>query len=92
MLEDILIPLAGMATGIILGLPVIRAVVRRIEGRSRDAAAPNEVRAELDQLRTRLEVLEQEREHVFELEERVDFAERMLTQQQERARLAKGDS
>jgi hypothetical protein len=69
--------LAMLATVIIIFLPLMKAWARRIEGKGIDA---NEVRAELDDLRTRMHELEVERTRFVELEERLDFAERLLTQ------------
>jgi len=68
---------AMLATAIIIFLPLMKAWARRIEGKAIDA---NEVRAELDDLRTRMHELEGERARFVELEERLDFAERLLTQ------------
>jgi hypothetical protein len=68
---------AMLATAIIIFLPLMKAWARRIEGKAIDA---NEVRAELDDLRTRMQELEGERARFVELEERLDFAERLLTQ------------
>jgi Tfp pilus assembly protein PilO len=73
--------LAMLATVIIIFLPLMKAWARRIDGRSIDA---NEVRAELDDLRARMQELEVERTRFVELEERIDFAERLLTQGRER--------
>ncbi|MGE5926555.1 MAG: hypothetical protein ACM357_04325 [Gemmatimonadota bacterium] len=77
----ILALLAILATAIIIFLPLMKAWARRIESRGLDAG---EVRAELDDLRMRMQELESERTRVVELEERIDFAERLLTQGRER--------
>jgi hypothetical protein len=61
---------------VILLLPLIRAWARRIESRGADA----ELRGELDDLRNRLAEVEQHHVQVAELEERLDFAERLLAQ------------
>ncbi len=65
-------------TGILVW-PLIRAAARRIEGKG-DAAT---LRAEIDQLHDRLADVEQLQQKVFELENRLEFSERMLTQQRE---------
>jgi flagellar biosynthesis/type III secretory pathway M-ring protein FliF/YscJ len=65
--------LALAATTIILW-PVMRAFGRRLEGKSHDAA----LRAEMDQLQHRLGEVDHLNQRVAELEERIDFAERML--------------
>lgn len=81
--NEIIIPLAGMAlTGILIvvvGLPLVKALVRRIEGKvaaGGDAPEVAALRAEVAELRQRLDGM-------AELEERVDFAERMLAQQRQ---------
>jgi hypothetical protein len=73
--------LAMLATAIIIFLPLMKAWARRIENRGLDAG---EVRAELEDLRIRMQELEGERARFVELEERIDFAERLLTQGRER--------
>ena len=62
------------------GYALIRFVnlkFRRLEGGTPSA----EVLAELDDLRVRVQELEGDRGRVLELEERVDFAERLLSRQ-----------
>jgi flagellar biosynthesis/type III secretory pathway M-ring protein FliF/YscJ len=71
--------------GIVL-YPLIRAWARRIEGRGQPPAMLDEVQ----ELRDRVAELEQSLSRMHELEDRVDFAERMMTQQAERARLGDG--
>jgi hypothetical protein len=63
--------------------PLIRAVARRIEGGGPAAAA----QAELDTLRARVQSLEDLPPRIAELEERLEFAERMLAQAREPDRL-----
>jgi hypothetical protein len=65
--------LALAATTLILW-PVMRAFGRRLEGKAHDAA----LRAEVEQLQHRLGEVDHLHQRVAELEERVDFAERML--------------
>jgi hypothetical protein len=65
--------LALAATTIILW-PVMRAFGRRLEGKAHDAA----LRAEVEQLQHRLGDVDHLHQRVAELEERIDFAERML--------------
>jgi len=57
----------------ILG-PIARAIARRLEGRGTDAA----LQEELAGLREQVGEVEHLRERMLELEERVDFAERLL--------------
>ena len=66
---------AAIAFAVVLRGPVGKALARRLEG---DAAAPSEeVLQQLDDMRVRL----------GELEERLDFTERVLAQSQEPAKL-----
>src|SRR5437667_4912513 len=68
--------------------PVGRALAERIR-RQGGAALPEDVRAELDALRSELSSeVQQLRVEVSELSERVDFAERLLAKQREGDRLA----
>ena len=78
---DILVPLAGMATSLILFLPIIRAGVRIAErkiGSGGDSAREESIREELRTIHERLDRIEFDEGRVAELEERLDFAERML--------------
>jgi hypothetical protein len=55
--------------------PIARAWARRLEGK-----ATPELRIEMDQVREQLAEVDELRARVLELEERVEFAERMLIQ------------
>jgi flagellar biosynthesis/type III secretory pathway M-ring protein FliF/YscJ len=68
--------LAVAVLAAILLFPLVKAWARRIEARGADA----ELRGELDELRNRLADVEQHQVQVAELEERLDFAERLLAQ------------
>ncbi len=69
-----LIPLAGIAAGVVLALPVIRLIVRVVERKFlTEPAAPS---LDADRVHTELEEVKR---RIEELEERQDFAERMLT-------------
>jgi hypothetical protein len=80
---EVLIPIAGMATGLVItGMiflgPVGRAigdVVRHLLGGGRKE--PQALPGEVDELRERLETVQHQ---LSELAERQDFAERMLAQ------------
>jgi hypothetical protein len=63
--------------------PLIRALARRIEG----GAPSTEMQAELDGLRQRVRQLEEMPPRVAELEERVDFTERIVAHGREPDRL-----
>jgi hypothetical protein len=73
----VLIALALVAGVVVVFYPLMRALARRIEGRARLDPAIHE---ELEQLRARTGEVDNLNHRVAELEERVDFAERMLSQ------------
>ncbi len=66
--------LALVATTIVLW-PIMRAFGRRLEGRGHADAA---LQAEVEHLRQRMGEMDHLHQRVAELEERIDFAERML--------------
>lgn len=77
------VPVAGYAAVV-----ATRAIwVKGEPGQLGDATA---IREELEQLRARLAELEGVPDRVAELEERIDFSERLLTQQRESERLPGG--
>lgn len=75
--------IAGVGLVLILRGPVGRALARRLEGSS--GAAP-ELLARVDELEARVAELEQDRARTAELEERVDFAERLIARQEQAVR------
>lgn len=66
--------------------PLVHALARRLEPRSGDPASA----LELAELRARVEELEAQQGRVLELEDRLDFAERLLARQRDAARLTAG--
>lgn len=75
--EDFFIPtmiVGGIVTAIVLRGPVGRALARRIEG---EGVVPPDVLGEVDEVRQRM----------LELEERLDFAERMMARPRETERV-----
>jgi hypothetical protein len=70
-----------MITGTFLGWkllsPLMQALGRRLEGRGSGDAA---LATEMQDLRNRVQELEQNQGRVLELEERLDFTERLLVQ------------
>jgi len=74
---------ALVATTIILW-PVMRALARRLEGKGAVDAA---LRAEIEQVHHRLGEVEVLHQRVAELEERIDFTERVVSQRREPDRL-----
>ena len=73
-------------TATIILWPIVRAIARRLEGRT----APHAdlaLREELSHLQTRLGEVEVMQTRLAELEERVDFTERLLAQHREPGKL-----
>jgi hypothetical protein len=85
----LLIVIAALAATVIILWPVMRAFGRRLEGKSGDAA----LRAEVEQLQLRAGEVDALHQRVAELEERVDFAERLLAQAHDpQARAIRGEA
>ena len=68
--------IAMLTTITIILWPLMRAFGRRLEGKNVDSA----LRAEVEELHHRLADMDSLQARVLELEERVDFAERVLGQ------------
>ena len=77
--DAIVLLLCVIVTIGVLVWPLIKAVARRIEA----GAALSDARAELEAIHERIRRLEEAQPRMAELEERVDFAERLLTRGQE---------
>jgi hypothetical protein len=75
--------LALLATTVILW-PVMRALARRLDGKG---AADPALHAEIEHLQQRLGEVDLLQQRVAELEERIDFTERMLARAQTQAAL-----
>ena len=73
----LLIVIAALTAGVIILWPVMRALARRLEGKSGPDPA---LQAELEQMRAHLNDMDALQHRVAELEERVDFTERLLSQ------------
>jgi hypothetical protein len=83
-----------MATSVVLLLPVVLAGVRYFERKTRVNANQGELetlREDLRVVRDRLDAVDHGSDRIAELEERLDFAERMLARQREAPQL-RGDS
>ncbi len=80
-----LVIIVGLILAGVILAPLIKALARRIEGKSVDAG----LAAEIDHLRTRVAELEGVQDRMAELEERVDFSERLLAQGREQAAIAR---
>jgi len=79
----VLIVFAVFAALTIVLWPIARALGRRLEGKSADPA----LRDEVEQLQHRLGEMDTLQTRMTELEERLDFAERLLAQTREPDRL-----
>jgi hypothetical protein len=69
--------IAALTATVIILWPLMRALGRRLEGKGGGDAA---LRAEVEQLQARLGEIDSLQHRVAELEERVDFTERLLAQ------------
>jgi hypothetical protein len=73
----VFIVVAALAASVIILWPLMRAFARRLEGKGSVDAA---LRADVDQLQARLGDVEILHSRMAELEERLDFTERLLAQ------------
>jgi Tfp pilus assembly protein PilO len=80
----LLIIIAALTATVIILWPLMRAFGRRLEGKGGGDAA---LRSDVDQLHSRLAEVDMLQARVTELEERVDFTERLLAQNREPDRL-----
>jgi hypothetical protein len=78
----LMIVLAALAAATIILWPVMRAFARRLEGKG---AGDPALRAEVEQLHARIGEIDALQTRVAELEERVDFTERLLADPARRA-------
>lgn len=76
--EAVIVVVIVIVAGLLLA-PLVRAWARRLDRGGR-GGVDGEARAELDALRARVAELEMVEHRVMELEERMDFSERLLTQ------------
>ena len=92
-IQNVVFPLVGMGMGAFLLYGGYRVAMRAIDLHHQRKIAgggglPSE---ELQRLQGRLEVLDDVTLRVQDLEERVDFTERVLTRERERGRLGRGE-
>ena len=83
--QNVVIPVLGMGMGAFVMFGAYRTVNRHLDRRHEQqmaASAGGLTPPELEDLRGRVEFLEDAADRVQELEERLDFTERMLAQQQ----------
>jgi len=74
----VMIVFLGLAATTLILWPIMRAFGRRLEGKGHADAA---LRAEVEQLQLRLGEVDHLHQRIAELEERIDFAERMLARE-----------
>ncbi len=89
-IQNVIFPLVGMGMGVLFMFGVYRVATRWIDRRHERLMAERGSAGgagEMQQLRARVEALEDSVGRVQELEERLDFTERVLAQQRERGRL-----
>ncbi len=86
-IQNVIFPLVGMGMGVLTLFGLYRIVNRLIDRKDKGRlTAPDEaIIQELERLRRKVESLESTSLHVEELEERLDFAERMLTERRQSA-------
>ncbi|MGH7509299.1 MAG: hypothetical protein ACREMZ_07485 [Gemmatimonadales bacterium] len=84
----IVVAALGLVATTIILWPIVRALARRLEGRGTGDAA---LRAEIEHLHARVGDVDSLQARVLELEERVDFAERLLAQGQSRREIVGGE-
>jgi len=83
--QNVVMPVLGMGMGAFVLFGAYRTINRHLDRRHEQqlgAAARGQSGPELEDLNSRVELLEDAVDRVRELEERLDFTERMLTQQQ----------
>ena len=88
-IEGILIALtiaAVAAVALVVLKPLVQALARRIEGRGHDHA----LRAEVEVLEQRLAEVEPLQRRVLDLEERLEFTERLLAQRRDQELIGPG--
>src|SRR5215210_4975912 len=73
----LLIVIAALTATVIILWPIMRAFGRRLEGRG---ATDPALKADVDHLHARLADVDNLQSRILELEERVDFTERLLAQ------------
>jgi Tfp pilus assembly protein PilO len=73
----VFIVVAALVASVVILWPLMRAFARRVEGKG---GVDTALRAEVDQLQARLSEVDTLHQRVAELEERLDFTERLLAQ------------
>lgn len=82
----VLVPLGGMGLGALVLVGLYKLLMRWID-RRQGTPLPEGTQEELEDLRRQVAVLDELPQRMAELEERLDFAERMLAQHTQRPML-----
>jgi Tfp pilus assembly protein PilO len=83
----LIIVIAALIAGVIILGPLMRAFARRVEGKGGTDPA---LRSDLEQMQQRLAEVDTLQHRVAELEERVDFTERLLAQAHDQSKVLRG--
>ena len=86
-INDLIIPIAGMLTGVVLSVGFFRTV-RHFIDRKTGGSLDVDLKAEVADLQSRIDALEHRSERVDEIEDRLDFTERLLARKTESDQLA----
>ena len=88
-IENVIFPMMGMGMGVLFMVGVYKTVNRWLDRRHEralaEAGGSPRLQGEVAQLREEVEALREVNGRVLELEERVDFTERLLAQRREQA-------
>ncbi len=93
-IQNVVLPILGMGMGVLAMSLVYRTINRHLDRRHERQMASSSGAAlhEIEDLRVRVDALELGAERLQELEERIDFTERMLAQQQRQQLDSRGAS
>ncbi len=73
-----------------LAFGLMRTINKHLDRKHGGGPDAKALRPELDDMRAQLQGMDDLRDHIADLEERIDFTERMLAQQRDKERLPKG--
>lgn len=79
--EIAVLALSSMIMVTALGFGIMRSINRHLERKHGGSGRVDVLRAEVDELRARVEDVDELRDRFIDLEERLDFAERLLARE-----------
>ncbi len=85
--EIVVIIVLGMVMVTSLGFGIMRTIGRHLERKYGSQVENHTLRAELDEVKAQLESMNDLKTQVIDMEERLDFAERVIARQGEGGRL-----